>query len=328
MKPVVPGPNPIYNEAAMRVVFMGTPAFSIPILETLIQEGQEVVGAYCPPEGRRGRRRWSVEASPVKQFALEKGLEVYQPKSLRDPQALEELQRLQPEMIVVAAYGKILPPAVLAIPPLGCLNVHPSLLPRHRGPSPIVTAILQGDRTTGVSIILLDAGMDTGPLLAQREERIRPEDTAASLSERLFRVGAKLLIEAIDLRARGVSQPMPQDPDRASVTHLVAKEDGRVDWGATAETVARMVRAYDPWPGAYTLWKGTRLKLLEVMALGDAPSDELPGTVVRHQASGVAVATGKGLILLRQIQLAGRRPLSAEEFCRGSRDFEGTHLLS
>ena len=312
----------------MRVVFMGTPAFSIPSLEALIQEGQEVVGVYCPPDESRGRRRWSAEVSPVKQFALGRGLEVYQPTSLRDPRALEALQRLQPDMIVVAAYGKILPPAVLAIPPLGCLNVHPSLLPRHRGPSPVVTAILQGDRTTGVSIILLDAGMDTGPLLAQSEEQIRPKDTAPSLSGRLFRNGAKLLIEAIDLWVKGELQPMPQDADRASVTRLVAKEDGRVNWGDTAESVARMVRAYDPWPGVYTSWKGTRLKLLEVMALTNAASDEPPGTVVRYQASGVAVATGRGLILLRQIQLAGRRPLSAEEFCRGSRDFKGTRLLS
>ena len=229
------GPYNPLQETAMRVVYMGTPAFAIPPLEELLARGHEVVGVYTQPDRPSGRGR-SVEAPPVKAFALERGLDVFQPTSLRNAEAHSRLAALAPDVIAIAAYGRILPEEVVNMAPGGCVNVHPSLLPRHRGPSPVAFTILEGDETAGVSIMLLDEGMDSGPVIAQVEEIIHPDDTTESLTDRLFRKGAKLLADSLSPFLQGDIAPRPQDDARATYARRLTKEDGEIRWELPAET--------------------------------------------------------------------------------------------
>lgn len=314
----------------MRLVFMGTPEHALPCLEALLEAGHEVVGVCCPPDRPAGRGRRPQEPA-VKRLAAQRGLAVFQYPSLRAADAQEGLRALRPEALVVAAYGKLLPKEILGIPSLGSLNVHPSLLPRHRGPSPVVTAILEGDEVTGVTVMLLDEGMDTGPILAQREAPVREEDTTPSLTARLFRLGAALLVEVLPRWARGDLQPRRQDEARATNTRLVRKEDGQVDWRAPAVRIERRIRAYQPWPGTYTWWRGSLLKVLQAEALPGAVVGAEPGQVVDlegHQREPIVVATGEGLLLLQRVQLEGKRPVDMEEFLRGHAGFTGSRLPS
>lgn len=309
----------------MRIVFMGTPDFAIPCLEGLLQAGHEVVGVYCRPDKEVGRGQ-RVEAPPIKQFAAERGLPVFQPTSLRRKEAQAELSDLASEVAVVAAYGVLLPREVLDTPPLGCLNVHPSLLPRHRGPAPVVTAILEGDELTGVTIMLLDEGMDTGPILAQRQDLVHADDTAPVLTRRLFAQGAELLVETLPRWAAGGIEAAPQNEALATTTRRMTKEDGVLDWTASAEHLGRKVRAYEPWPGSYTSWQGKQLKVLAAHAeKGEAASPM--GTVV-EAAEGAAVVTGEGVLVLGQVQLEGRRGTPIREFLQGYPDFVGSKLPS
>ncbi|MFN3975053.1 MAG: methionyl-tRNA formyltransferase [Dehalococcoidia bacterium] len=313
----------------MRLVFMGTPAFAIPVLEALLTAGHQVVGVFTQPDKPAGRGR-QPEPPPIKVWAQGKGLPVFQPPTLRRAEAQETLRRLAPDAVIVAAYGKILPPEVLNIPPLGCLNLHPSLLPRYRGPSPVPAAILNGDAVTGVTVMLMDAGLDTGPLLAQREEPIRDEDTAHTLTERLFLLGASLMVETLERWARGGISPLPQDPVQATTTPLLTKEDGWLDFAHSAERLWRAVRAYDPWPGAFTRWKG---RMLKVLAARPWPEDTVhpPGTVValpRGAPAPVGVQCGRGILALLRLHLEGRRPVGCSEFLAGYRDFVGSRLPS
>ena len=251
----------------MRVVFMGTPAFVTPVLDALCGAADVSVAAvYAPPDRPRGRGR-SPEMPPVKTHALELGLNVLQPESLRSAQVRSELQALAPDVIVVAAYGKFLPPRVLSTPPHGCLNLHPSLLPWYRGPSPVPSTILGGDRLTGVTLMLLDEGMDTGPIIAQAEYPLSGEETAETLTGALFARGSDLLIENLDPWVSGTLQLCPQDEARATVTRKLEREDGRADWMLSAIELSTRRRAYTPWPGLYTHWDGKMVKLLDVVAL-------------------------------------------------------------
>ncbi|MBI3953702.1 MAG: methionyl-tRNA formyltransferase [Chloroflexi bacterium] len=309
----------------LRLVFMGTPAFAVPALERLAADGHELVAVYTQPDKPAGRGR-AVAASPVKERALTLGLAVRQPPTLRRPQEVESLQALAPQAIVVAAYGKLLPPEVLAVPPLGCLNIHPSLLPRHRGPAPVAAALLAGDPTTGVTIMLLDAGMDTGPILMQREVAIGPEETAGALAGRLARLGADLLAEALVRWAAGQLRPQPQDASLATVSRRLAKEEGELDWARPAPELARQVRALQPWPGTYTRWQGRVLKVLEARAWPELASPG-PGVVWERNAACL-VGTGDGCLELHTIQLEGRRPVSAAEFLRGQPSFREARLGS
>lgn len=315
----------------MRVIYMGTPAAVVPALERLCgMPDIEVVAAVTPPDRERGRGR-RAEPPPVKEAALRLGIPVLQPDSLRSQSAQNQLAELDPDVIVVAAYGKLLPARVLELPPHGCLNLHPSLLPWHRGPSPVATAILEGDETTGVSLMLLDEGMDTGPLIAQREHTLTGEETSGELTDRLFDVGAELLAESIGPWTRGELQAHPQDNALATVTRKLERADGVTDWRLPAETLARRCRAYSPWPGLYTEWKGKTLKLLEVSLLPDSVSPEhvegRPGQVLSVIPANLpAVATGDGLLGLSRLQLEGRKPVSAREFLAGYPDFIGAYL--
>ena len=315
----------------IRVIFMGTPEPVIPVLERLCEtEEVEVVAAVTPPDRERGRGRRS-EPPPVKAAAQRLGLPVLQPDSLRSRPVQGELAALSPDVIVVAAYGKLLPKAVLELPPNGCLNLHPSLLPRHRGPSPVATAILEGDEVTGVSLMLLDEGMDTGPVIAQREYALTGKETAGELTNTLFALGAELLAECLAPWTQGRLRARPQDDSQATVSRKLERADGLADWTLPAEMLARQCRAYTPWPGLYTQWEGRTLKLLETAPLPDSLSPELverrPGQVLSPgPMAPAAVTTGGGLLGLSRIQLEGRRAVTAREFLAGYPDFIGAFL--
>ncbi len=304
-----------------KVLFMGSPGFAIPILQALLAHHQ-VVGVVTQPDRPAGRGL-KLKPPPVKELALAHEIPVFQPESLKREEAIAWIREKEPEVIVVAAFGQILPPAVLRLPPPGCLNVHPSLLPRYRGAAPIPAAILNGDRETGVTIILMDEGLDTGPVVARKAIPISPEDTAVSRRKKLSRLGAELLVEILPAWLKGQITPSPQEGE-PSYTRPLRKEDGLMDWGLPAEILARKVRAFNPWPGAFTFWKG---KLLKVWEAAPSPSSPgyAPGTVFRD-GEGIKVACGSGALLLTEIQLEGRSRVSPEEFVRGHRDFVGSVL--
>ncbi|MDA1128362.1 MAG: methionyl-tRNA formyltransferase [Chloroflexi bacterium] len=317
----------------MRLVFMGTPTFAVPVLAGLTDlDGLidcEVVGVYTPPDRPAGRGR-QAQASPVKEFALKHGLPVHQPASLRSAEVQSELAALEPDAIIVAAYGKLLPPPVLELAPLGCLNIHPSLLPRHRGPSPVATAILEGDRVTGVTLMLLDQGMDTGPLIAQTEYSLRGDETADSLTEALFGMGAELLYKTLPRWRLGELQAVPQDDSSATVTRKLERADGLANWALTAAELERRARAFTPWPGLFTNWNGSGLKLVEVAVLPAGASSGEMGQVVDTDdpAAPAAVVTGDRLLGLKTVQLEGKRAVAVSDFLRGAPGFIGARLGS
>ena len=304
----------------MRIVFMGTSDFSVPGLERLILGEHDVVAVYTQPDKPAGRGR-ALAFSAAKRVALEHEVPVMQPPSFREPGAIESLARLRPDVVVVAAFGMILPPGVLAIPPLGCLNIHPSLLPRHRGPSPIEGAILAGDEWTGVSIILMDEGVDTGAILSQRKVAIEPQDTAESLTTKLAQASAQLLGDTLPLWYSRNLAPTPQQEEGATYTRLFSKEDGEIDWHLPAVDIWRRVRAFYPWPGCYTRWRGNILKVVEAIPL---PGGGEPGRVkalAPTAGAALGVEAGDGILGLIRVQLEGRRVITAEEFLRGQRGF-------
>ncbi len=308
-----------------RLVFMGTPAFAVPSLRALA-ERYEVALVVTQPDRPAGRRR-TPRPPAVKVAAQALGLPVYQPDSLRSPEALARLREAEPRAIVVAAYGEILRQPVLALPPRGCVNVHASLLPRHRGAGPVAAAILAGDAVTGVTIMLMDAGMDTGPMLAQAEVPIHPDDTTATLTARLAGLGAQLLVETLPGWLAGELEPRPQDGSLATYAPRITKEDGLIDWSQPAAAIERAVRAFDAWPGAYTYWQGRRLKIVRAEALAGWCGEAAPGTVL-EAAEGPAVATGEGALLLRDLQVEGRCCVDCVSFMHGQRDFVGSVLGS
>lgn len=307
----------------MQLIFMGTPDFAVPVLERLLKLGHHVLAVYTQADKPSGRGIEPVPP-PVKRAAGKHGLPTFQPEKLKED--IERLEALKPEVIVVAAYGKLLPQRVLNIPPLGCLNLHPSLLPRHRGPAPISGAILAGDEETGASLMLMDAGMDTGPLLAQTRVPVHPQDTTGSLTDRLAQISAQLLEESLPRWVARELKPQPQDHQQATYTHMLAKEQGEIDWKRTAVELWRQVRAFQPWPGSFTHWQGRLLKIMEATPL---PGAAEPGRVISLQGDiPLGVGTREGVLGLRVVQLEGKRALSAEEFVRGARDFVGSLLPS
>ena len=260
----------------------------------------------------------------MKQHAAELGIPVFQPPTLRNADAVSQLTGLAPDVIIVAAYGRLLPASVLELPRHGCLNLHPSLLPRHRGPSPVVGAILAGDLTTGTSLMLLDEGMDTGPIIAQRARPLSPDDDAQSLTPALFLEGAQLLDESFPGWIAGALPAKPQNDALATYTTKVERSDGAADWTLPAETLARRLRAYTPWPGLHTWWGDRELKILEAQAVAGVAVD--PGLVVPGDGSSVAIGAGSGLLRVSRLQMEGRRPANADEFLRGYPDFLGAQL--
>ena len=314
----------------MRTVFMGSPIYAVPVLEALISLNCRMMGVYTQPDKPRGRGR-SPAPTAVKEFARDRGLHVFQPASLRPPEVQGELGELEPDLIVVAAYGNILPAEVLSIPSRGCVNVHPSLLPRYRGPSPVATAILEGQERTGTTIMLMDQGLDTGPILASAAVPIEAASTAEGLTPELFRLGAGLLVDKLPAWLEGNLVARPQDDSHATVTKMLQKGDGEARWELPADGLDRRRRAYTPWPGLFTHWKGKALKLLTALPLpGANVAGAGPGLAVALEEPGfpVGVVTGGGVLGLGSLQLEGRRAVTAEEFLRGYQDFLGAQLPS
>ncbi len=326
----------------MRIIFFGSPREATGSLESLISAGHDVIAVYTRPDRRAGRGRANTP-TPVRVFAEEQGLEVYTPSGFRDgSQERDRMQAANADVFVVVAYGRILPAGILELPPLGVVNVHPSLLPMYRGPSPVVTAILDGQTHTGVTVMLLDEGMDTGPVLAQSPKiRLTGRERAAELQARLFTEGAAMLPAVLAGLEDGTTTPTPQDDSKATVTRLLDRSDGEIDWSSSAERIDRMVRAYDPWPGTFTSWRGKGLKILGVEFLSDGdtgamsgPGNEFasgtgssPGKVVVRDGR-LLIGTGSGPLEVTCLQLEGRPAVPAGDFVRGRPDIDGATLGS
>ncbi len=312
----------------LRLVFMGSPEFAVLPLEYLVRNHCHVVAVYTQPDQPAGRGR-ALLPSPVKRTAPAWKLPVVQPASLKRPEAVAELESFHPDVIVVAAFGQILPHSVLAIPRYGCLNIHPSLLPRFRGASPVAAAILAGDEFSGVSIMLMDEGLDTGPVLARAQIPIARVDTTGTLTAKLSRIGAQLLLEVLPHWLRGEISPRPQDETLASYCRPITKEAGEIDWQLAADSLWWQIRAYSPWPGSYTHWQGKRLKIIEAVALPGEVGVRVGRVVAlagREAAPAFGVTTGEGILGVLKLQLAGKRVAGAADFLRGQRGFVGAQL--
>jgi methionyl-tRNA formyltransferase len=311
----------------VRTVFMGTPEFAVPALNALLREGYDVVGVLTRQDQPAGRGQ-QIEVSPVKRAAMERGLPIEQPRTLRSAEALAALATLAPDLIVVAAYGLILPQTVLDLPRFGCVNVHGSLLPRHRGAAPIAAAILAGDADAGVSIMLMDAGVDTGPVLGTAALPIAPDDTTGNLTAKLARLGGELLVGTLPRYLAGEIVPRPQPSDGASYASRLEKEAGQIDWREPAVIIERKVRAFQPWPSAYTTWSGQRLKILRArVRMGEqGTGSRSQGEVIVGERGSVGVVTGEGMLWLDEVQAAGKRPMRASAFLAGARGFIGSRL--
>lgn len=302
-----------------RLVFMGTPTLARTVLETLAdQPSWEIVLVVPQPDRPRGRGL-ACQPPPVKEAAVSLGLPVDQPASARDPAFLARLRAIAPEVIVVAAYGQLLPPDLIAIPRHGCLNLHTSILPRWRGAAPIQWAILAGDRQTGVTLMRMDAGLDTGDILATESIPILDTDTSQTLHDRLADVGASLLVRTLPDWLSGRLQPVPQPTEGVTLARKLTKEDGRLDWSESAEALGRRIRALDPWPGAYTTLPDPvdRPVLLKIWKAVPIPDHGPPGVILRAAGQDLVVATGDGALRLEVLQREGRRPLPARDFLAG-----------
>jgi methionyl-tRNA formyltransferase len=307
-----------------RVVFMGTPDFAVPPLRALLAAPNlDVIGVVTQPDRPAGRGN-TIQQSPVKQAALAANIPVIQPQKLREPGAFEQLQARQPDLIVVAAFGQILRQQVLDLPRYGCINVHASLLPRWRGAAPIQAAIRAGDAQTGITIMKMDAGLDTGPMLGQRSIPILPGDTGSTLHDKLAELGGPLLIETLDKYLRGEITPQPQDESTQTYAPLLKKEEGTIEWTQPAEAIERQVRAFDPWPGTYTQWNGQTLKILSGAVVSGR--DAAPGLVIRLPDGTVAIGTGRGVYVPDRVQLAGRPATPMSAFVNGHSTFVGSTL--
>lgn len=299
----------------LRTVFMGTPEFALPTLQGLLDAGLPVIGVYTQPDRPSGRGK-QLTPPPVKQLALEHNLPVFQPVKLRQPEVVAELQALAPELIVVIAYGQILPKSVLDIPRYGCINVHASLLPRYRGAAPINHAILAGEAETGITTMYMDVGLDTGDMLVKRSTPIGADETAGQLHDRLARLGRETMIETIERLCAGTLVREAQDDALTCYASMLRKEQGLIDWTRPAGELHNQVRGLDPWPGAFTFLAGEPLKLAHTAVLAETAAAP-PGTVIGADAGGLRVACGSGVLVIGELQFPGRRRLPAADFLRG-----------
>ncbi|MNW40009.1 Methionyl-tRNA formyltransferase [compost metagenome] len=313
----------------MNIVFMGTPDFAVPSLESLIKEGYNVVGVVTQPDRPQGRKK-ILTPTPVKEAALKYGLPVLQPQRMRSPEAVEELAALSPDLIVTAAYGQILPAAVLEMPKYGCLNVHGSLLPKYRGGAPIQRSIINGEKETGITLMYMAEGLDTGDMIAKSVVPIEDEDTSGTIFEKLSIAGSKLLIEQLPRVLDGTADRIPQNDEESTYARNLSREDERIDWSASSREVFNRVRGLVPFSGGFTLWNEEVFKIWEIaqptQAGAGSSSGEVPGTVLHLSGDGIEVKTGDGSVLLTRVQPAGKKAMEASEFIRGGLMKKGTVL--
>lgn len=312
------------DPATIRTVFMGTPEFAVPTLKVLLDAGLNLVGVYTQPDRPKGRGQ-TLTAPPVKEMALRHGIPVFQPQKLRAPEVVEELRALAPDLIVVVAFGQILPKSVLEIPRYGCINVHASLLPKYRGAAPINQSIIDGETDTGITTMLMDVGLDTGPMLLKRALTIGPDETAGELHDRLCALGGETMAATLELLLRGELQPQEQDGSQTCYAGMLKKEDGRIDWTQSAQQIHNRIRGLAPWPGTYTFLNGEPLKLfLTRVEAGDGE----PGSILPPADDAVRIACGQGVLAVRELQLPGKKRLAAADFLRGCPLAVGSRLES
>ena len=307
----------------MKIVFMGTPYFTIPVLDKISSNGHDIVAVYTQPDRTSGRGR-KVTMSAVKEYAISKNLRVLQPQNFRkDLSQIHILDSFKADIAVVAAYGILLPSEILDLLPHGCINLHPSLLPKYRGASPVSTAILESEKVTGTTIMQLDSGIDSGPILAQQETPIGEEELCNELTEKLFYLGADLIVETISKLAKGIIVPRQQDHENATYTKKLVRQDGLVDWKDGADVILRKIRAHHPWPGSYTYFNGKNLKIIEARI---SENYNLGPGCVSVQDNAVYIGTSDDSLIVSQLQSEGARITSATDFARGHRDFENSIL--
>jgi len=299
-----------------RIIFFGSPEFAIPSLEALYEK-EEVIAVVTQPDKPKGRGL-KPSPSPVKAWASSKGLKVLEPIKLKDPQFIQILKDLSPDLIVVCAYGKIIPKEILEIPKFGCWNIHASLLPKYRGAAPINWAILEGEKETGITIMLMDEGLDTGPILLQKKIPISENDDANSLSQKLAQLGKETILSAIELHKKGELKIIPQPEEGISYAPILKKEDGFFTFEEPAEKIEKKIKAFLPWPSAFTYYKNKLLKVFSAKAV-PLKHEEKPGTILDINKDGILVATSKDAILLKEVQLEGKKKISAYEFACGQR---------
>lgn len=312
--------------APYRILFMGTPAFAVPSLQALIDHGENVVAVVSQPDRPKGRGR-KLAPTPVKEVALAHGIPVLQPTKIRTAEFLDELRAYNADLFVVTAYGRILPGTLLNLPPLGTINVHGSLLPKYRGAAPVQWAILRGEKETGITIMQMDEGMDTGDILLPRPLAIEPDDTAASLATRMAHLGGQALIEALELLKAGKLPRQKQDNTLATDAPPLTKEMGVLDWKGSAQELSCQIRGLDPWPTAHATLHNETIRLFRPAVVGETTS-EPPGTVLRAEKNGLAIATGNGILLVGELQREGGKRLPAADFLRGYPIAPGSRFTS
>lgn len=299
----------------MRVIFMGTPDFSVGTLEALIRAGHQVVLAVTQPDKPRGRGG-KMQFPPVKETALEYGIPVFQPRKVREPENIEELRKYQADVIVVVAFGQILPKEILELTPYGCINVHASLLPSYRGAAPIQWAVINGETVSGVTTMQMDEGLDTGDMLLKTEVPLEPEETGGSLHDKLAAAGASLCVRTLKALEEGTVTPKKQGESPTAYASMLKKEMGEIRWEEPAISIERLIRGLNPWPSAYTGWQDKTMKIWEAEVLEEDSGQE-PGTVVRVDKDGFLVQTGKGLLKVTALQIPGKKRMEADAFLRG-----------
>ena len=309
----------------MRIIFMGTPDFSVGTLEALVEAGHEVVLAVTQPDKPKGRGK-EMQFTPVKECALRHGIPVFQPKKVRDPECVEELKKYQADVCVVIAFGQILPKEILEMTPYGCINVHASLLPSYRGAAPIQWAVIRGEEESGVTIMRMDEGLDTGDMLEKTEIILDEKETGGSLHDKLAEAGAKLCVHTLDKLVQGDLTPQKQGESPTEYARMLDKKLGDINWEQSAVEIERLIRGLNPWPSAYTDWNGKTMKIWEADAVPGENTEKAPGTITDVTKDDFAVQTGDGQLRVRALQIPGKKRMEADAFLRGYQVKVGEHL--
>ncbi len=309
----------------MKIVFMGTPEFAIPSLDMLLKEGYDVAAVVTQPDKPKGRGN-KMSPPPVKEYAMEHGIEVLQPEKVKTEEFVEKIKAINPDLLVTAAYGKILPKSVLDIPKHGCINVHGSLLPKYRGAAPIQWSIINGEKVTGITTMYTDVGMDTGDMLVKAEIEITEDMTAGELHDKLSVLGAEVLKETLKRLENGTLERIPQNDEEATYAPMMTKETGCIDWSKSSREIHNLVRGTNPWPGAYTFYNDKKMKIWMTSVISDEEHDSKAGTILKVSKDGIVVACGLGKLIIKEIQFENARKMSVEEYICGHKIDEGELL--